>query len=58
MLFIMKRGHIMRTLKRNLSLITIGMVLLFWGCGGPRLMMPTPNVYLNEEQDPYHALNP
>jgi len=49
----------METVGRKFTLIIIGMVALLWGCGtGPRKMMPTPNVYLNEAQDPYHALNP
>jgi len=46
----------MRIFKRNFGLITIGMVML-WGCSGPRLMMPTPNVYLNAEQDAYSDLH-
>ena len=46
-----------KTVVRSLGLIVISMAVL-WGCGGPRLMMPTPNVYLNEAHDPYHALNP
>ena len=49
----------MTTVSRKFTLIVIGMVLLLWGCGtGPRRMMPTPNVYLNEAHDPYHALHP
>ena len=48
----------MITVSRKFTLIVICMLLLLWGCGGPRLMMPTPNLYLNEAQDPYHALNP
>jgi len=47
----------MMTVSRKFTLIVIGMVLLLWGCGGPRLMMPTPNVYLTEEQDVFHDLN-
>ena len=45
------------TVSRKFALIVIGMVLLLWGCGGPRLMMPTPNVHLNGEQDSFHNLN-
>ena len=48
----------MMTVSRKFTLIVIGMVLLLWGCGGPRLMMPTPNVHLNEAHDPYRALHP
>ena len=49
----------MKTSRRKFTLVIIGMVALLWGCGtGPRLMMPTPNVYLNEAHDPYHNLNP
>ena len=46
----------MKTFVRKFALITIGMVLLLWGCGGPRLMMPTPNVHLNEDFDLYDNL--
>ena len=46
----------MMTVGRKFTLILIGLLMLLWGCGGPRLMMPTPNVYLNEEQDSFHNL--
>ena len=46
----------MMMVGRRFTLILIGMVMLLWGCGGPRLMMPTPNVYLNGEQDSFNNL--
>ncbi len=30
---------------------------MFWGCSGPHLKMPTPNVYLNAKQDAYSDLH-
>ncbi len=49
----------MKKCNYKFTLIIVGMMALVWGCGtGPRKMMPTPNVYLNEAHDPYHALNP
>ena len=39
----------MKTFVVKFSSILVCM-LLFWGCGGTRRMMPTPNLYLNEEQ--------
>ena len=48
----------MRISKLACACALLAVVLILVGCGGPRLMMPTPNVYLNEERDPYHALNP
>ena len=45
--------HIMKMVDHKFTLIIIGMVALLWGCGaGPRKMMPTPNVYLNEATIP------
>ena len=32
--------------------------VMHWGCGAPRVMMPTPNVYLTEEGQHYQDLNP
>jgi esterase/lipase superfamily enzyme len=49
----------MKMVDHRFTLIIIGVMALVWGCAaGPRKMMPTPNVYLNEAHDPYHALNP
>lgn len=45
----------MTKLDRNFALILVSMLLL-WGCSGARLMMPTPNVHLNADQDSYHNL--
>ena len=45
----------MTKLDRNFALILVCMLLL-WGCSGARLMMPTPNVHLNADQDSYHNL--
>jgi len=47
----------MRAFVRNFGVIVIGLVVL-WGCSGPRVMMPTPNVYLTEEGQHYQDLNP
>jgi len=45
----------MRTFDLKFSFI-VCCLLVLWGCGGPRLMMPTPNVYLNEEQESFNNL--
>ena len=45
-------------LDRHFRLAVIVMGLLLWGCGGTRMMMPTPNVYLNDELDLYQDLAP
>lgn len=36
----------------------LGLVVLLAGCAGPRLMMPTPNVYLDAEHDVFAELDP
>ena len=46
----------MMMVGRRFTLILIGLLMLLWGCGGPRLMMPTPNVYLNGVQDSFNNL--
>ena len=48
----------LKTLYYSIHLIVLGALLLLPGCSSTRQMMPTPNVYLNEAQDPYQALNP
>ena len=45
----------MTKLDRNFALILVSMLLL-WGCSGARLMLPTPKVHLNADQDSYHNL--
>ena len=44
----------MKTAGLKCTLIIFSIVM-FWGCG-PRLMMPTPNIYLDAEQDIYNNL--
>ena len=43
---------------RRLNLAVMAMGLLLWGCSGARLMMPTPNVYLNDELEFFQDLAP
>lgn len=38
--------------------IILGFVVLLTGCSGARVMMPTPNVYLDESRDYYADLTP
>lgn len=45
-------------LDRHFRLAVIVVGLLLWGCSGTRMMMPTPNVYLNDELDLYQDLTP
>jgi esterase/lipase superfamily enzyme len=40
------------------SYLIFSLVLLLAGCAGPRLMMPTPNLYLDEGHDRYKDLPP
>ena len=41
------------------TLILFGMLTLLWGCAtGPRKMMPTPNIYIDQANDPYYDLRP
>jgi len=47
----MKKEHIVKTLKRNFCLISVVVVLILAGCSGARVMMPTPNVYLDPQRD-------
>ena len=47
----------MSTLYRYSSLFLLGTTLYLTGCGGPRLMMPTPNVYLDNNYDLYENLD-
>ena len=42
---------------RCMRLAAVILSLLIWGCGGARLMMPTPNVHLNPESDLFQGLN-
>lgn len=49
----------MKVIGRNLTLMIIGVIVLLGGCStGSRQMMPTPNVYLNASQNPFHDLAP
>jgi esterase/lipase superfamily enzyme len=43
----------MKTLFICFRWIGLSLVLLFLGCSSARVMMPTPNLYLNAEVDPY-----
>ena len=45
-------------LSRLRSYLIYGLVLLLAGCAGPRLMMPTPNLYLDKGHDGYKDLPP
>ena len=56
-MFMVKEKYSIKTLAHNFGVIVIGLVVL-WGCSGPRVMMPTPNVYLTEEGQHYQDLNP
>ena len=47
----------MSKLHRYCSLFLFSSIFLLSGCGGPRLMMPTPNVYLDNENDLYEQLD-
>ncbi len=48
-----------RKLDRCRACFHLGLVLVLAGCAaGPRLMMPTPNVYLDQERDVYEELAP
>ena len=46
----------MKKIDFSFRLFAIGLLLLLLGCSSARVMMPTPNVYLNTEGDPYHNL--
>ncbi len=46
----------MGKLNRIRCYLLFGLVLLLAGCAGPRLMMPTPNLYLDESRDMYGDL--
>ena len=47
----------MRMFCYRLAPIIFGMLVLLWGCAtGPRLMMPTPNIYLNKTDGTYFDL--
>jgi esterase/lipase superfamily enzyme len=48
----------MLALIRGFGLNIFGLMLLVTGCSGPRLMMPTPNVHLDESRDYYSNLAP
>ena len=43
---------------RNLGFYVIILLLLMSGCSGKRLMMPTPNVYLDPDYDVFDTLDP
>ena len=45
-------------LKRNLGVGVVCLALLLTACAGPRKMMPTPNVHLDENRDFYGELDP
>ncbi len=40
----------------KICLFILVLTLLFWGCSGSRLMMPTPNVYLNQKLESFQGL--
>ena len=48
----------MRAIAYILGLAFLSMSVLMTGCSGARLMMPTPNVYLDTERDFYADLSP
>ena len=48
----------MRAIAYILGLAFLGISVLMTGCSGARLMMPTPNVYLDTERDFYADLSP
>ena len=47
----------MSKLHRCCSLFCFGIIVLLSGCGGPRIMMPTPNVYLDKNYQLYENLD-
>lgn len=50
---------IIEMIKYKCTLILISMVVLLGACGtGPRMMMPTPKIYLDENLDPYSSVSP
>ena len=51
-------GVNMRTAYIGFRLIAVGILILLWGCSSARILMPTPNVHLIEENDPYDGLSP
>ena len=48
----------MQKLNRNLSVGLVCLSLLLTACAGPRKMMPTPNVHLDQSRDFYRDLHP
>ena len=47
----------MRAVAYTLGSVFLGVSLLMSGCSGARLLMPTPNVYLDEKRDFYADLS-
>lgn len=48
----------MNALGRGFGLCLLVLALLLAGCGGPRMLMPTPNVHLETDRDFFGALDP
>jgi len=48
----------MRLLESGLERWFLALVLILTGCAGARVMMPTPNVYLDPDRDFYGDLDP
>ena len=46
----------MRKLVISFRWIGLSLAFLILGCSSARVMMPTPNLYLNAEVDPYQNL--
>ncbi len=51
-------NSIMYATFRGFGWCLVGLALLLTGCGGQRVLMPTPNVHLEAERDFFGALDP